>query len=265
MIGGTATTMTVSRTDEDKKGRPSGRLGFAAAMRRLREAQKPGYGVPAYMRWVNRPLARPLAAAAHVAGLTPNAVTGASALASSLGLITLIVFERTPVVGLAAALLLALGFALDSADGQLARLTATGGPAGEWLDHVVDAVRTPAIHITILLLTVAHFGWTPYLAVPILFCLGAVGHFMSQILAEQMRRNRGGAIVGSTYARPSRSLLLLPVDAGVLCWVFVLWGFPVLFAVAYAVLAAAQVATAVVSMRRKYTELAGLALVRGAA
>lgn len=226
-------------------------------MRSLRDAQKPGYGVPAYMRWVNRPLARPLAAAAFVLRWTPNGVTGASALASLMALVVLVVAEPTPWSGVIAAVLFALGFALDSADGQLARLTGTGGPAGEWLDHVVDAIRTPAIHITVLLLMIDRLGWTPYLMVPVLFCLGAVGHFMSQILAEQMRRQRGGPAVGATYAPPSRSFALLPVDTGVLCWTFVLWGFPTLFATAYAVLAAAQLATAAVSMRRKYRELSG--------
>ncbi|OAX67752.1 hypothetical protein A5N15_01010 [Rothia kristinae] len=48
-----------------------------------------------------------------------------------------------------AALLFALGYAMDSADGQVARVTGASSPGGEWLDHVVDSVRVPAIHLTV--------------------------------------------------------------------------------------------------------------------
>ncbi|MHA7180689.1 CDP-alcohol phosphatidyltransferase family protein [Arthrobacter sp. MDB2-24] len=235
------------------------RLSFTDAMRVLRQAQKPGHGVPAYMRWINRPLARPLAAAGYVLHMTPNMITAASAMSSLAGLVILAAVEPGPGVGIAVAVMLAFGFALDSADGQLARLTHTGGPAGEWLDHVVDAIRTPAVHLAVLLVLLGRFGWTPFLVVPTIFCLSAVGHFMSQILAEQLRLQHGGPAVGSIPASPRRSLILLPVDAGTLCWVFVLWGFPPLFAAAYAFLALAQLAFTGVSMRRKY---AGLAVLR---
>jgi phosphatidylglycerophosphate synthase len=239
---------------------PSGRMTFGEAMQQLKQAQKPGYGVPAYMRWVNRSAARPLAAAGYVLHATPNMMTAASAVSSLLGLVVLATAGAGTGfgAGIAAAVLLAFGFALDSADGQLARLTRSGSPAGEWLDHVVDAVRTPAIHLTVLLLILSRFGWTPYLAVPIIFCLSAVGLFMSQILAEQLRRQYGGAPVGTTPASDARSFALLPVDTGMLCWIFVLWGSPLLFGLAYAFLALAQVGMAALSMRRKYVELSGI-------
>jgi phosphatidylglycerophosphate synthase len=237
---------------------PSRRMTFGEAMQQLRKAQKPGYGVPAYMRWVNRSAARPLAAAGYVLHATPNMMTAASAVSSLLGLVVLTTAGTGFGVGIVAAVLLAFGFALDSADGQLARLTRAGSPAGEWLDHVVDAVRTPAIHLTVLLLLLSRFGWTPYLAVPIIFCLSAVGLFMSQILAEQLRRQHGGAPVGTTPASKARSFALLPVDTGTLCWIFVLWGSPLLFGLAYALLALAQLGMAGLSMRRKYVELSGI-------
>ena len=57
-----------------------------AAAIALASAQKPGAGVPAYLRWVNRPLGRRAAAAAYVPGLTPNAVTLLSGVCSLAGL-----------------------------------------------------------------------------------------------------------------------------------------------------------------------------------
>jgi phosphatidylglycerophosphate synthase len=237
----------------------------------LGAAQKPGAGVPAYMRWVNRRLARPLAAAAVAAGLVANAVSVLSALVSATGLALLMACPPSWGLGLGVAGLLALGFALDSADGQVARVTGTGSPAGEWLDHVIDAVRTPAIHLAVLVALLAHHrvesGW---LAVPLLYTLVSVGIFMSQILAEQLRRatlaTRPPAVVPSPPAPPGagvrRSLLLLPTDFGLLCWVFALWGDAPLFLGGYALLLFVNGVHFPLSARRRYRELRSLEGVR---
>jgi hypothetical protein len=55
-----------------------------------------------------------------------------------------------------------------------------------------------------------------------------------------------------------QSFLTLPTDSGVLCWSFVLWGAPVLFAVVYTALLAANALHAAASMRRKYSHLVAL-------
>jgi phosphatidylglycerophosphate synthase len=234
----------------------------------LGRRQKPGDGVPAYTRWVNRRLARYPAAAAYRLGLSANAVTAASVLASAAAIALIAIAPVTAPVGIAAAVLLAAGFVLDSADGQVARLARTGGPAGEWLDHVVDAIRTPAIHLAVL----AGFwrlGAPPLvLLVPVLFAVLGVGQFMSQILAEQLTRSSvlatgrdAGAGLGTGATATGgrrRSWLLLPTDTGVTCWMFVLWGFPPLFLGFYAVLAAGTIVHVTVSMRRRYRSLQAL-------
>ena len=46
--------------------------------------------------------------------------------------------------------LLVIGYALDAADGQLARLQGSGSRAGESLDHTVDALKTSVLHLAIL-------------------------------------------------------------------------------------------------------------------
>lgn len=237
---------------------PRHHLSYQEALAGLRAAQKPGQGVPAYTRWVNRPLARRAAARAAADGLTANAVTGLSAVLSAAGLAVLVTIPPTVVTGLVVAVLLAAGYVMDSADGQVARLTGTGSSAGEWLDHVVDSVRTPAIHLAVLASWLVHgvpAGTAPVLAfgLPMLFVLVETGQFMSQILAEQLRR-RGG-IGGPSTGGTLRSFLNLPTDAGVTCWVFVLWGVPAVFVPAYAALLLALAAIAAVSMRRKYLGL----------
>ena len=234
------------------------RPGYHEALTGLRAAQKPGEGVPAYTRWVNRPLARFAAARAAANGITPNGVTAASATLSAAGLAVLVLAPPAALTGMAVAVLLAAGYVLDSADGQVARLSGTGSPAGEWLDHVVDSVRTPAVHLSVLaafLLRPEDVGVPSGLGVvlPMLFCLVAVGQFMGQILAEQLRRGRPGS--PGAPAGPLRSFLNLPMDAGIVCWIFVLWGWPSLFFSAYGTLLAITVVIAATSMRRKYLGL----------
>ena len=256
-------TPTTALPSASEGKRPS----FGDVLRALASAQKPGYGVPAYMRWVNRRAARPMAAAAVALGLSANAVSLISVGVSALALGLLVALPATWWLGLLVAALLALGFALDSADGQVARVTRTGSPAGEWLDHVIDAVRTPAIHLAVL---VALFlrpevqrGW---LVLPLIFTLVSVGIFMSQILAEQLRRaalaGRPAAVVPSAPAPAGtgllRSLALLPTDFGMVCWVFVLWGSAPLFLAGYGLLLLINGLHFPLSAARRFRELRSL-------
>ncbi|MHA3683338.1 CDP-alcohol phosphatidyltransferase family protein [Leucobacter sp. HY1908] len=275
------------------------RPGYAENLRRLAWAQKSSAGVPGYTRWVNRAAGRRIAAAAAVLGLTPNAVTAVSAALSLAGLAVIVVFGPTLAAGVGAAVLLALGFAFDSADGQLARLTRRGGPAGEWLDHVVDATRTPLTHVAVAVAAYLHLPGSRWLSgVALAYAVIASAQFTSQILAEQLviqstlargAADVGGAVAGApavpgvvpaaAHTRGSaagqgaagpaaghaagpqnvKSLGLLPLDTGTLCWSFVLWGLPALFAPAYAALFAINAVYAAVSMKRKYNRLRSLA------
>src|SRR5690606_25723073 len=120
---------------------PDVRAVYGDVLARLGPAPKgAARGAPAYSRFVNRRIGRYLAAAAYRAGLTPNAVTGVSALFTFSGIALLVALRPSWGQGAAVAALLVLGYAWDSADGQVARLTGTGSPAGAWLDHVVGAV-----------------------------------------------------------------------------------------------------------------------------
>ncbi|MCU1414468.1 MAG: CDP-alcohol phosphatidyltransferase [Microbacteriaceae bacterium] len=226
---------------------------FTAALVAVRSAQKPGGGVPAYTRWVNRRLARYVAAAAYTAGLSPNAVSAISAVLSAIGLAVLVVLPPTIGSGLLVALLLAVGYVLDSADGQVARLGQRGGPAGEWLDHVIDAIRTPAIHLAVLVALFRDPGvgrWP--LIIALLYTLVSVGQFMSQILSEQLS---GAAKPTSEGAGVRQSVILIPTDMGTLCLIFVFWGAPVVFVIVYTAMFGLNLIHTAISFRRKYRRL----------
>lgn len=233
---------------------PASRPGIRENLLRLHSAQKSGAGVPAYTRFVNRRLARSVAATAAALGLTPNAVTALSAALSATGLIVLLVAGPQWWSALAAATLLAAGYVFDSADGQVARLIGTGSAAGEWLDHVVDAARTPAIHLSVALMVVIHRPELSWLAIiALMFTVMSAAQFMSQILAEQLVRHAGGVEASSSDLR--KSWMLLPTDTGVLCWTFALWALPPAFALAYTALFLLGAAHTAASMRRKFLKL----------
>lgn len=232
---------------------------FSVVHARLASAQK-GHarGAPAYSVYVNRRLGRVLAAAAFGWGWTPNRVTALSAAHTFAALALLLVLPAQWWTGLLVAALLVLGYAWDSADGQVARLRGGGSLAGEWLDHFVDAIKIAALHLAVL---VALWWHTPYrdsgwLLVPIGFSIVGVVTFFGMLLNDLLK---GKAGVPSTHARgggtAGRSLLLLPTDFGVLCLVFVLWGWTTGFLWAYAALALANGAFLVLAAVRWFREI----------
>ncbi|MEU9580986.1 CDP-alcohol phosphatidyltransferase family protein [Streptomyces chilikensis] len=220
------------------------RLTFREALDRLAGAQKSARGVSLYSRHVNRPVGRLLAAGSYRAGLTPNQVTVISALFSFGATAGIVLAEPARWTGPVVWLALATGFAFDSADGQLARLRGGGSPAGEWLDHVVDCAKTTALHMAVLLalsLRPDAFGVREraWLLLPLGFLFVAVVTFFGGLLTEQLKRQAAAGRPGPA-APPSlvRAVALLPVDHGVFCLVFLLFGAGPVFLWGYALLGA---------------------------
>lgn len=233
--------------------------GYRDAVSRLSRAQKTAArGAPAYSRFVNRRLGRYLAAAAFGLGLTPNAVTAISAVFTFTGIGLLLAIPPSWVLGVAVSLCLVVGYALDSADGQLARLTGTGSPAGEWLDHMVDSVKTSVLPLA-LLVALYRFeavdqGW---LLVPLGSAVVAAVLFFSMILTEQLRRQRGVVSLADDSAGPSwlRSVLVVPMDYGVLCLSFLIYGATPLFMALYTAIFAATAAFLAMASVKWFREL----------
>jgi len=233
--------------------------GYRDALSRLSGAQKiAARGAPAYSRYVNRRLGRYFAAAAFGVGLTPNAVTAISAVCTFTGIGLLLVLAPSWGLGIAVSLCLVVGYALDSADGQLARLTGMGSPAGEWLDHMVDSVKTSVLPLA-LLVALYRFEAVDqvWLLVPLGSAVVATVLFFSMILTEQLRRQRGVVSLADDSAGPSwlRSLLVVPMDYGVLCLSFLVYGAIPLFMALYTAIFAATTAFLAMASVKWFREL----------
>ncbi|MFG2563979.1 CDP-alcohol phosphatidyltransferase family protein [Streptomyces sp. NPDC048567] len=231
---------------------------------RLRGAQKTAKGVSLYSRYVNRPAGRVFAAAAYRLGMTPNQVTLTSAAFTFAALACVALVRPGPGTAVLVYLGLAVGFALDSADGQLARLTGRGGPDGEWLDHVVDCAKMILVHTVVLIAFHRYFalpgdGW---LLLPLGFLFVAVLTFCAGLLREQLGKAaaHGAAGAPGPAAPPSRlrAVALLPADYGVFCLVFLLLGDETAFRTGYAVLAAVHALFLVLFLTKWFRELKAL-------
>ena len=230
------------------------------AVQQLRQRQKTSKGAPAYSRFINRPLGRRLAAVAYVAKLTPNTVTAFSAMCTAGGLAVLALLDPSWISSLLTAALLVLGYALDSADGQLARLCATGSAAGEWLDHVVDAVKTASIHLAVLICWYRFYPVSErWYLIPLAFAVVASSLFFTMILTDQLRRlhsqKRGHYLQGEGRSSALYSLAVVPTDYGLLCLIFLLlWWQPVFMSV-YTLLLLANAAFFALALVKWYREV----------
>jgi phosphatidylglycerophosphate synthase len=235
----------------------------------LARAQKPSAGTPAYSRFVNRRIGRVFAAGAFLARRTPNQVSLASGFCSLVGIALIALVRPSFVLAVVVTLLLVLGYGLDSADGQLARLRGGGSPLGEWLDHMIDSVKIVLLHSAVLISFYRFdaFSNELVLLVPLAYvCVSAV-MFFGLILIDQLRRRHGGAQKPNERGDSVvKSLLIAPTDYGVLCLVFLTFAWPSVFAVLYGALLAANLvflAAAIAKWYREMAELQPLSGVRG--
>jgi len=235
---------------------------YAQTLVRLRSAQKgAARSAPAYSRFVNRRIGSVLAAWAVRVGLSPNQVTGVSAVFTFAGVAALLVLRESAAVGFLVACLLVLGYAFDSADGQVARLTGASSAAGEWLDHIVDSVKVVAVPLS-LGVYVYRAGVEPelWLVVPLVAAVVGSVQFFGMMLTEQLRRAYGVVSRARTDGRAPwlRSVLVLPTDYGVLCWTFVLLGWLQLFLWLYAAITVATVAFLCLALPKWHADVAAL-------
>ncbi|WP_345109401.1 CDP-alcohol phosphatidyltransferase family protein [Streptomyces drozdowiczii] len=234
----------------------------STVLRQLRGAQKTAKGVSLYSRYVNRPAGRVLAVGAYRMGMTPNQVTLVSAVFTFGALAGVALVRPGPWLAVLVYLGLVVGFALDSADGQVARLTGRGGPDGEWLDHVVDCAKMVLVHTAVLVSFHRWFalpgdGW---LLLPLGFLFVAVLTFCAGLLREQLGKKAEAAPAPAPAAPPSRlrAVALLPADYGVFCLVFLLLGDETAFRFGYAVLAAVHALFLVLFLGKWFRELKAL-------
>lgn len=233
---------------------------FGDVVAELAAAQKPSAGTPAYSRFVNRKIGRYLAAGAFMAGRTPNQISLTSGFCSLIGIVLIATLEPSVPLALVVTALLVLGYAFDSADGQVARLRGGGSPLGEWLDHMIDCVKIVLLHSAVLisLYRFDAFSNELVLLIPLGYlCVSAV-MFFGLILIDQLRRRHGGAKSNARGDSVLKSLLIAPTDYGVLCLVFLTFGWPTLFTALYGVLLAANLVFLLAAIAKWHQEMAAL-------
>ena len=239
---------------------PAARPRISESVRALSAAQKSNAGAPLYSRVINRPVGRVLAAVAHRVGLTPDQVTLLSACCTYLGIVLIALWRPSAAAAVATSLLLMLGYALDSADGQLARLRHGGSRAGEWLDHVADVIKLSTIHaaiaISLFRFSLDDFAGPAVLLVPLAFGAVQTIHFFSYILTYQLRYH-GGTPLASGEGRPglTKAVLSAPTDYGLMCFVLMLRFAPVVFAWVYGLMLVGYALYVALALPRWYLEL----------
>lgn len=252
-----------SSTAESSHGTPARNTvprAVRPALAALASAQKPSTGAPAYSRFVNRRLGRWAAAVAYTLGATPNQVTALSAACTFAGIAVLALVPSGIGTALAVVLLLVVGYALDSADGQLARLRGGGSPAGEWLDHVIDATKIAVLHLAVFASWLREpEGREALLAVPLVYQVVATVAFFAIVLTDQLRRAEAAKTgVAAPVGRRTGllySLAVVPTDYGLMCLAFVLLAWPPAFTVVYVALLVANAAYLVLALPKWFREL----------
>ena len=215
---------------------------FAETLRRLSSAQKPAKGVPLYSRFVNRPAGRVMAALAALVGASPNQLTLLGAVFTFPALAAVALVRPGPVMAVCVCVALALGFALDAADGQLARSQCSASASGEWLDHVLDCFKIVTLHLVVLVAFYRFFvlPHPAFLLAPMVFQLAAVVIFFAGILTQKLKEPTA-AKTGGGLSPALASLLLLPVDYGTTCISFLFLGSQDVFLAVYCALLLAHV------------------------
>lgn len=169
---------------------------------------------------------------AYFLGLNPNVLTVVSFSTSILGISLIFLLHPTTLNGaISIVFLLLLGYAIDSADGRLARLSGLAGPHGEWLDHVLDAAKVAAVHgACIFLFTQSSFARSaPLFMAHVAILSTASTSFFAPILRDKLDPSGGEE---RTFSFASR-LILLPFDYGFFCFIFLLAPWPDEFMYAY--------------------------------
>jgi phosphatidylglycerophosphate synthase len=236
-------------------GSAGARFGYARS--RLAGAQKSTASVPAYLRFVNRRAGGVLAALGYALRLSPTQLTLLSSAVSFCGIAVLALHPATVPGGIVVSLLLLVGYALDSADGQLARVRGGGSRAGEWLDHVADVAKISSLHSAVAIAILRFFDLDSllYLLVPVAFGIANVTQFFGMMLRDKLTVADPASPGRAGSSSLLVAVLLLPLDHGSLALAFLVLGVHAVFLWCYGLLALATVLFAARSLTKAYRGL----------
>ncbi|MDG2123489.1 MAG: CDP-alcohol phosphatidyltransferase family protein [Verrucomicrobiales bacterium] len=174
-------------------------------------------------------------------GMSPNGLTLTAAVLTTLGGILLLLAPTiTWPIAIASFALLAVGYAMDCSDGQLARATKSGSVLGAWLDHTVDAWKIVFLNACLGWLAITQIEqsglplWAAYLA-PHLSAGGTLLYFFGWNYKVQLAgKNTVGNQLGSSSSL--KKILLLPLhltDFGLFLFICFTLPFPKIFLITY--------------------------------
>jgi len=182
-------------------------------------AQELGGGLWATL--VYRRVAQRFAYLFYRCGLGPNGVTLVSTITTWMAMIWLI--TGAPISVLSAIgifTLMALGYAFDCADGQLARATSTGSKLGEWLDHTSDCMSIFVVHFCCgwVLLRDFEYGEHSHLIAFSAMALNLGGNGIYFFAWNMKTKIAGNNAVAKTMQKKSRKLALMKLPLQVTDW-----------------------------------------------
>lgn len=204
---------------------------FNVIWNKLSVVQKRRDGALPYTLFVNRPAGRFLSVIAYKLNFTPNQITIISFICTITGLLYVVTFGHQSLLGvIISTLMLLFGYALDSADGQLARLNNSKNLSGEYLDHSLDSVKTPLFHISVTMVILQTVQDINLITVFFLLLISVLssGKFFSSEIKEKILTLEGNHNLCYVTSL-KKSFILLPFDYGILCFIFLLVPFNLLF------------------------------------
>jgi hypothetical protein len=125
---------------------------------------------------------------------------------------------------------------------------------------MIDCVKIALLHSAVLISFYRFdaFSNELVLLIPLAYlCVSAV-LFFGLILIDQLRRRHGASTANVRGDSVVKSLLIAPTDYGVLCLVFLTFGWPRLFVVLYGVLLVANLLFLLAAIAKWYREMAAL-------
>ena len=178
-------------------------------------------GLP-YTVYINRKLGSMIANACPKS-ITPNSLTFISFIVFLIASYLLITSNNIVTSSLATILFL-FQYALDSADGVLARLRNQSSKVGEWLDHSLDGLRIVILHIAVLVMLFVNngmIGLIEILAVGISI-ISMSGNYIANQLKVFIIGTRSGELLNDfkSYKRILLKSLLIPADFGIYYMLF---------------------------------------------
>lgn len=131
-----------------------------------------------------------------------------------------------------------MGYAADAGDSQLARLRGSSSLSGQWLDHVVDAIMSSALHAALLISWFRFFDLEAIsLLIPLAYRVIRAVFFLGMILTDQLRRMRQSTtaliVEKSGSVSDQYALAVVPADNGLRCLTFLFFAWQPAFVVAY--------------------------------